>query len=279
MYVLVMLISAGVVGIFNNILDSSSNRLERIQNILKIAVQIPLASLSVLLVQTNKIPIFLSVIVMFMTSAIIMRQNNLLFKYILTMFTAYLFCMLPIAAFGYVQARLLMAIGATMGISLLFIIIALSDDEETISIKSIKTVVISICVIAYFIFNVVNNGLNGYEHLKAFKLDEEMGQVINGSIKDYEESSGKEVTKFAYYYDKSPESYQEGILPLGSLTERKFAMKWCVLESVSYYSNKKLEEVPFSANVYYNNFYKKNYTEFSEEQLVFVDDTLYMCIY
>ena len=279
MYVLVMLISAGLVSIFNNILDSSSNRLERIQNILKILVQIPRATLSVLLVQTNKIPIFLSLIVMFITSAIITRQNNLLFKYILTMFTAYLFCMLPIAVFGYVQARLLMAIGATMGISLLFTIIALHDEEENISVKSIKTIVISTWVIAYFIFNVVNNGLNGYEHLKAFKLDEEMGKEIGQIIKDYEEKSGKEVTKFAYYYDKRAESYMEGILPLGSLTERKFAMTWCVLESVSYYSNKKLVEVPTSANVYYENFYKKDYTEFSEEQFVFVDDTLYMCIY
>ena len=279
MYVLVMLISASLIFIFNNILNNSSNRLERIKNTLDILLQIPRASFNVLISQTEKIPLYLSVVVMSMTAIITIKNNNLLFKYILTMFTAYLFCMGPIAVFGYIHARLLMAIGATMGISLVFVIKALNDDECSNLIKKINTVLISISVIGYFVFNVVNNGINSYQHLKAFKIDEELGKVINEIIKEYEENSGKEVTKFAYYYDINPQSYSEGILPLGSLTERKFAMPHCIKESISYYSNKKLEGVQFSVKVYYSNFVGKDYREFSEEQLVFIDDTLYMCVY
>ena len=269
MYVLVMLISA----------SGSTNRLERIKNMLDILVRIPRVSIDVLLFQTSKIPSYLSVVVMIITSFIIIRYSknlNMLLKYILTMFTAYLFCMLPVAIFSYVTSRILMAIGATMGISLLFIINLLNDK---ILERTLKTVIISVCVLVYFFFNVINNGINGYEHLKAFEIDEKMGKEICEIVKDYEKNSGKEVKKFAYYYDKNPQVFANGILPLGSLTERKFAMTWCIKESFNYYCNKELEEVPFSSKVYYENFHGKDYTEFSKEQIIFVDDTLYIYIY
>ena len=277
MYILVMLISAGIIFLFNSILNSSSNRLERIKDIFEIIHLIPKTIINVLLLQSNLIPIFLSVIVMFVTIMITIKNNNLTYKYILTMLVAYMFCMLPIVIFGYVRARLLMAIGATMGISLLFITKVLNDEEDNGLIKKIKTIVLSIFVISYFIFNVINNTINGYEHLKAFKIDEKIGANINQIVKDYEEKSGYEIVKFSYTGDSNVQAYENGIKMLGPLTERKFAVP--IKESLNYYCNKTLEKVPFSSNVYYEKFSGKNYTEFSEEQLVFIEDTLYMCIY
>ena len=280
MYVLVMLINVGLVLIFNNLLDNSTYRLERVKNIVEMILTIPYNSFDILINQTNKVPQYLCVVVMIITSFLIIRYSknlNTLLKYILTMFTAYLFCIIPMLVFGYAESRMLMAIGATMGISLLFIIHYLNDNKDDITIKDVKTIIISICVIGYFIFNIINNGINSYEHLKAFKIDEENGKRINKLVKEYEESTGKEIKKIAYYHDVAEQKYEEGIKQLGPLTERKFAVP--IVESLNYYCNKRLELVPFSVKVYYKYFVGKNYTKFSEEQLVFIDDILYMCVY
>ena len=56
-------------------------------------------------------------------------------------------------------------------------------------------------------------------------------------------------------------------------------MPWCITESVSYYCNKKLLGVYLPGEVYFTYFSDKNYMEFSEDQIVFIDDTMNMCIY
>ena len=278
MFTFALLISAGIIFIFNNILQDSTNRLERMKEALILIKELHIASFVILIKQTNKIPAYLSIIIMCITSIIILKYNkNLLLKYILVIFTAYLFCIIPTLVYGYFLARMLMAVGATMGISLLFITSLLNKNDDDISIKNIKTILISTCVISYFIFNVTNNYINGYEHLKAFKLDEEIGAEINRIVMNYEKNSGKEITKFSYCYDIKAKKVHPKIKNIGPLTEKKFAIP--IKESLNYYCNKKLEEVSFSSKVYYDNFYGKDYNEFSKEQIVFIDDTLYLCVY
>ena len=279
MFVLVMLISAALIFIFNNILQNSTYRLERIEDALNLIAELPTYFVKIFLGQTEKIPMYLSVIVMAIVSIIIIvsKNNSLFLNYLLSSVTAYLFGVLPIAVWGYALSRTLMAVGAMMGISLLYITSTLNDKKEKIPTRRTKTVLISICVIFYFIFNVINNGVNSYEHLKAFRIDEEVGKKISKLVNDYEESSGKEITKFSYCYDIEVQVYESEIKNLGALTERKFAVP--IKESLNYYCNKKLQYVIFPDELYYNNFDGKNYTEFSEEQIIFVEDTLYMCVY
>ena len=277
MYILVMLISAVLICIFNNILDSTTNRLERVKYIFAVLKMLPGATIKILFNQINRIPKFLSIIVMGITIIITIKNNNLTYKYILTIITAYVFSVLPLLVFGYVHARLLMSIGATMGISLLFIIRALEYSAKSISIKNIDTLIISICVISYFIFNVVNNYINGYEHLKSCKQDEEMGKEIATIVKEYEEETGNEITKFAYCEDFQAEGRYDNLKYLGPLTERKFAVP--VKESINYYCNKKLEFIEEMPEVYLKYFTNKDYKEFAKEQFVLVGDTLLMCVY
>jgi len=281
MFVLALTICAGLIALFSHLLQASSYRLERISNILTVAKQIPYSTLYVLIGQVSRVPIYLAVIVMTITNILTIRygKNKLFLKYILAMITAYMFSMGPILVFGYVHARMLMSIGAAMGISLLFISTILNDNSDNISKTDVKIVIMSICIIAYFIFNIINNYTNGYQHLKAFELDEQLGAKISKVVQNYEENSGIEVTKFSYCGDITVQGYENGIKQLGSLTERKFAMPHCIRESVNYYCNKKLQEVKFPAKIYYENFYGKEYTGFSEEQFLFIEDTLYMCVY
>ena len=281
MFGMAMLISALLIVIFNYLLQDSSNRIEKIVNSLNYLKQIPKETYYILLKQCDRIPENLSILVMLITTLIIVNCNSkldLFIKYILSILVAYMFSIIPIAFYGYTTARILMSIGSTMGISLLFVIITLNNEKE-ISLKNFKTVIITIGVISYFIFNVVNNYICGYEHLKAFKIDEEMGKEIAQIVKEYEEETGKEIKKFAYCYDVYSEPHSKGIKRFGSFTERKFAMPWCITESVSYYCNKKLEGIYLSPEVFLTYFIGKNYMEFSKEQIVFIDDTMNMCVY
>ena len=279
LFSLSMLASVVVIAVFNNILGSSTNRLERVNSAWQLIFEIPSITWETFLEQLLRLPKYLAFIVTGVTSVIIIRYKNLnmVLKYFLVNITAYLFCVLPIVVYGYLETRLLMAIGATMGISLLFLTSLLLENQENISIKNLKVLIISGCVIAYFMFNLINNYNNSYWHLVAFQRDEKIGKQIAEVIRKYEEETGNEVTKFSYYKDTQAQRYERGVKPLGVLTERKFCVP--IKESLNYYCNKDLEEVRFLSKVYYKKFYNRNYTEFNEKQLVFIDDTMYMCVY
>ena len=71
-----------------------------------------------------------------------------------------------------------------------------------------------------------------------------------------------------------------------SLTERKLACVWCIEYAMQYYCEKDLELVPFDNFVLmeddienmHNNRYI-DYDSFSDEQIKFKDDTIYMIVY
>ena len=117
------------------------------------------------------------------------------------------------------------------------------------------------------------------EHIAANRVDENMGNTINKVIENYENSTGINVVKFGYIYDKSPQQYANGIKHIGSLTERKFACPWCIEQAMNFYCNRKFKIVNVDIDFYKKNIYKGDYEEFLEEQLIFNGDTVYLVIY
>ena len=77
-----------------------------------------------------------------------------------------------------------------------------------------------------------------------------------------------------------------GIKHMESLTERKLACVWCIEYAVQYYCERDLELVTFNNFVLmeddresmYNN-RDIDYDCFSDEQIKFKDDTIYMIVY
>lgn len=104
------------------------------------------------------------------------------------------------------------------------------------------------------------------------------GKTIKYAIEKYEKENDTKITKFAYAFDQNPQQYSENIKEIGSLTERKIACPWCVQEALEFYTNRRFDLVKMPVNIF-SKFPQEDYTEFSEEQLVFSNDTLYMLIY
>lgn len=95
----------------------------------------------------------------------------------------------------------------------------------------------------------------------------------------HEEETGNTITRFAYAYDKNPQQYAVEIKPIGSLTERKLACSRSISQVIKFYCERKLEKVRISIKIYTEKMIDKDYTEFSEEQLVFKEAALYMLLY
>ena len=75
------------------------------------------------------------------------------------------------------------------------------------------------------------------------RINDMLESMDNINITKYEKQTGNKVTKFSYVYDKKPQQYATGIKQIGSLTERKLACSWSILQAMNYYCERKFERV------------------------------------
>ena len=153
------------------------------------------------------------------------------------------------------------------------------------AIQSNKNYQINIATTFTILMFIINGSFivqNTAEHIAANRVDENVGATIKALIEKYEKENNITVTKFGYRYDFEPQQFSVGIKPMQSMTERKFACSWSAEFSMNYYCNRKFEVVAFKypeIQDYHSNNYVSNYKAFSEEQIFFDGDTVYMVIY
>ncbi|MFR3783544.1 MAG: glucosyltransferase domain-containing protein [Clostridia bacterium] len=115
-------------------------------------------------------------------------------NYIVLVIIAVLSVVLPLfVVTAAVCGRLSIPVMMIFGISLLFLIANLKDDEV-----KYKQKIISIVVICIFILNASFIVINSTEHIAANKVDENDGMQIRYLIEEYEKNTGIKVTKFGY---------------------------------------------------------------------------------
>lgn len=271
-FIISMLFSYGFTQISDMILNDTSSRLRMGASLIDIIT----LSKEVICEQFSLMPKYLSIIVMVITSiGLLLYSKNklLLIHYLLTVFSGYVFTLLPVLAWGYLMPRMAMGVGAIMGISCVFLVSLLEENK-------VRDGMIMTLIIVYFLFNTINFIRNANEHIAANKIDENMGATIYALLKDYEEKSGNTVTKFSYRYDFEPTQYTVGIKPLFSLTERKFMVPWCIVEATSFYCNKHFEkDLKMPEDIYDKYFNGKETNQFFENQIVFEGDIMYMYVY
>ena len=219
---------------------------------------------------TNTITLIISFILLLINRT----KKEYIMQYILIIFIAFLTCTIPMFLFntgvcGRVNVPLMMLWGTS-----LIILLA----QASISPRNKINNIIYIFTIISFIINSIFIMQNITEHIAANRVDENTGKTISYLMKKYEEETGKTITKLSFTYDKHPQRYAVGIKPMQSLTERKFACPWCIKEALNYYCNKNLKPTAMSMDIK-EKLIDKDYKEFTEEQLIFDEDTLYMIIY
>lgn len=211
----------------------------------------------------------------FLILLLLKTKKEMIMQYILLLIVAFTICIVPMFLFntgvcGRVNEPLMMLWGAS-----LIIILA----QSTIIPEGKRTSLINILIIVSFIINNIYIMQNITEHIAANRVDENMGKTIKYALEQYEKETGNKITKFSYTYDRNPQQYAVGIKPIGSLTERKFACSWSIVSTVNFYCERKFEvirKIPETSTI---ETLSKDYTEFSEEQLIFDKDTMYMIIY
>ncbi len=133
--------------------------------------------------------------------------------------------------------------------------------------------IIEVIILLSFVFNCIFTLSNISEHRAANLIDENNGTTIRYKLERYEESTGITVTKVAVIYDLDPQQHATAVRPMSSLTERAFAVPWSVYEAINYYCGRDFERVAIAEILNYN------YTNFTDDQLIFENDTLYFIIY
>ena len=227
-------------------------------------------------------PRYLNYIIILVTFFIILqysRNKFLSIEYIFICVLSYIFVFLPIIIWGYIMARMSISVGAILGISLIFCILSIIQSENK---NFFRDITIVLFIIVFFIFNTINFIINENEHYKAYLKDVEFGERLNKKIIEYEKNNGIIIKKMEYGYDKNPTFYTEGIKTKGPLTERKFSLFYCIVEATNFYCNKNFElkdQDILSDYICNKYFYGIQYDYYSDTQILFEGDTLYLLIY
>lgn len=245
----------------------------RVKTITSYMDQIWNDSLNMLPKHINSIIVLSTLILLILSKS----KKEIIFKYLFSIFSILLVCIIPMFFLNSGPCgRVNIPISEIWGISLLFLI-----TNMTITKKINKYIKYSIylLIITSFVINSIMILRNSEEHIAANKVDQNMGLTIKYILDEYENKTGINVTKFSYVYDPNPQQYAPGIRKIGSLTERKIACSWCITQAMDYYCNRKFEKIRMPIKIYTERFPRNDYTCFSEEQVIFDNDTLYLYIY
>lgn len=229
-------------------------------------------SLEMLPKYTNWIVLVITLILLSLSN---LRQKAIP-KYLFLLVVIFISCIVPMFFLNTGPCgRVNVPISQIIGISLLFVITSLENSNTKQYLKNISY----IFVIVIFILNSIMILRNSNEHIAANKVDENMGKSIKYILEKYEKDTGNKVTKFSYVYDPDPQQYAPGIKHIGSLTERKLACSWCISQAMNYYCDRKMEKVRMPIKVYIEKIERKDYNEFSEDQIIFDNDTMYLYVF
>lgn len=156
------------------------------------------------------------------------------------------------------------------------------DYKETIKARLAKKFICCIALAAvfltlfcqYFAFNKIY-----IDKYRLNALDEYRYQYIYQAICDYNEATGIDIKKIAFYSD-AERSYKQyaNLYNSGDLIVSAFLTDWSDISAMNYYLQKDYEKVaPYEKYIEY--FSKKNWNCLSQEQLIFEGDTLHICVY
>lgn len=271
-----------IIGIYviNMMLDSEQtrmgsgilNNLRNFANILSSVIK------STLIYNYNLWPKGVTLIFIAISTIILLFQKDstkLLIEYILIIIFALGICTVQLFFMKRpsMECRMAMSIGAIIGMSLIFLTSIETNNRITENI-------VSVVITAFFLFNLINTIQIYTVHIVTNKIDANMGIAIKYKIEEYEKQTGNTVSKVAYWRDKNHRDFHYGWeKKYSSFAQRAFDNYYCIIEALNYYCNKKFISVPMDEEIYIKYFEGKDWEAYSDEQLIFDGDIMYLCTY
>lgn len=219
--------------------------------------------------------IFLTII--FIAQVIKSKKYFHILEYIVLVALCCIIPILPLMAIPikdqYMETRMAMVFGALAGTLLLYLILVMKADET----KVIKDI-ISIITITLFVINSIYFIRSSSENIATGYIDRNIAKSIIYNIEKYEKENNIKLKKIVVGYDKKPIYYYEGQIMLRSTNGRGLATNFTVAPLIEYYCGEKYDWYVSQEEID-ERFLEKNWDAYSEEQLVFEGDTLYLCVY
>lgn len=167
--------------------------------------------------------------------------------------------------------RIVYPLGATIGaISLLYVYFL----KDHVSIKRVGIVILCIFLsleLVFFEIMFVSRVINT-------KRDKELCYKIGEEISSYEEKNGIEIKNVSIYHDKSITHRNKGVLKIGDSNVRAFSKSWSDVNSLNVILDKDYQKVAQSKEIK-EYFSEMDWQTYNSQQLIFVGDTLHLCIY
>ncbi|MBQ9990248.1 MAG: glucosyltransferase domain-containing protein [Lachnospiraceae bacterium] len=172
--------------------------------------------------------------------------------------------------------RTLYPYGVLGGILLIYLVLISSDGGGRIVRQLVKPSLYFI-LIAGLIIQYTDIQSVFIERYKTNQADYYYCQILEGRIKAYEEESGMTIDTICFYRDASETWWERGY-DHTELNTRAQAVGWGNLNAINLYLGKDYQKGE-KLSEYEQYFQKLNWDTWSEEQLIFQDTTLHLCIY
>ena len=145
--------------------------------------------------------------------------------------------------------------------------------RKIIGVFSVSAIAV-LLLFQYFSFNQIY-----IDKYKVNALDQYRYQYIYQTIYDYQEATGKEITKIAVYSDaeRSWSQYSD-LYCTGDLVVSAFTTDWSDVTALNYYMQTSYEKIS-PVEEYTEYFSGKDWNHLSSDQFIFDGDTLHLCVY
>lgn len=222
---------------------------------------------------------YLSIIILISILFIILFTKNKkyfnIFEYIILIVVSILIPIAPILTMSqYMVPRMCITFGSILGILLLYLFIIMKPNNVKLVQKIMVTLVIVLFTInsIYFIRGSSENIATGY-------LDKNVAGAILNQINKYEKESGIKIKNIGIMFDSEGTTYYNAQPPMGSATVRSMITDWAAIPALEYYGQVKYNRVYEIPEEIKKEFSAKSWDYYSDEQLVFNGDTLYLCLF
>lgn len=141
---------------------------------------------------------------------------------------------------------------------------------------------ISLLIIGIVLFfNIIYIQFISVEVIANNKIDEELSYYIYNRITEYEKETGITVDKIYVCNDENVSRSHNAIhFKAFDLNKRLHSVEWSCVQCINFYNNQSYHGYNMDSAIYEEYFAGKDWNVFNvEEQLVFIDDALYLAIY
>lgn len=167
--------------------------------------------------------------------------------------------------------------GAIVGIISIYILINCSTNLK-FNIKKINVINLVIGAIAIILLTLQLYNYNKIEidHYNLNYMDKINCLKIGNEIKLYEQETGNKVTKICIYNDKNTSYTYPQIWVSKDTNITGFLPEWSIINMINYYNNRNLVQGENDPEIE-SSFKEQDWDDFSQNQIIFIGDTLHYC--